>query len=134
MDMLYELLKESDFVVVTLPWTPETDKIIDKKVFQNMKKDAVFINIGRGKLVNDEDLIEALKTNAILGAALDVFSVEPLPESSPYWELDNCFVTSHNMDHIVDIKLECIQLFNKNCEKFLKEEELLNIVDKSAGY
>ncbi len=92
---LMTLAKESSAISVHLALTPETRQIINRDFLAQMKSDAVLVNTARGGLVNDEDLIQALKEKRIAGAGLDVFTVEPLPDDSPYHTLDNVILTSH---------------------------------------
>ncbi|GAB1601110.1 glyoxylate reductase/hydroxypyruvate reductase-like [Argonauta hians] len=89
------LLKESDFVIVCCSLSPETQNLFNEKAFSQMKKTAIFINISRGAVVNQEDLYNCLKNRGILGAGLDVTTPEPLPTTSTLLSLDNCFVTPH---------------------------------------
>jgi len=90
------VFKNSDFISLHMPATEKTKGIVGMKEFEMMKSTAYFINCARGEVVNEPDLIEALKTNKIAGAALDVFSVEPLPKDSPLFGLDNLIITPHN--------------------------------------
>lgn len=92
---LDELLKTSDFVVVLVPLTPETEKMFGKEQFESMKSSAIFVNAARGKVVDEKALIEALNSKTILAAGLDVFEVEPLSSSSPLNQLDNAFLLPH---------------------------------------
>uniref|UniRef100_A0A914EB91 Glyoxylate reductase/hydroxypyruvate reductase n=1 Tax=Acrobeloides nanus TaxID=290746 RepID=A0A914EB91_9BILA len=90
-----ELVKESDFLIVTAPLTPETTGKFDKDVFAKMKQGAIFINISRGPLVKTEDLYDALKSGHLEAAGLDVADPEPLPKGHPMLALKNCIVTPH---------------------------------------
>merc|ERR1712232_509250 len=92
------LFEKSDFVVCSLPGTPETKYFCGAKEFAAMKKTAIFISLGRGICVDEAALSEALKSSSIAGAALDVYEVEPLTEASPLWESPNLLMTSHNAD------------------------------------
>ena len=92
-DRLEELLPMCDYVVLTLPLTNETYQLFTAREFQLMKPTAFFINIGRGKLVMEEDIIAALQAGEIAGAGLDVFEKEPLSGDSPLWEMDNVIIT-----------------------------------------
>lgn len=98
------------------------------------KKGLVLINIGRGPLIDEEALVKALSDGTIAAAALDVFTIEPLPESSPFWGLPNVLISPHNADYLVDSRQKSVRFFVENCERFLKEEELECIVDKESGY
>ena len=99
LDQLDRVLGEADFVVGILPLTPETKQFFDmNRCFKKMKKSGVFMNIGRGPTVHEDDLIAALKDNVIAGAVLDVYTVEPLPATSGLWELPNVLMTPHCAD------------------------------------
>lgn len=106
------VLQKSDFVVLLLPATKETYHCIGKREFELMKKDAYLINIGRGSLVNTDDLITGLQNKAIKGAALDVVEQDPLPENHPLWDVENVIITPH-------IAARTYQYFDRGIEKFL---------------
>ena len=91
-----ESLKKADIVISTLPLTEDTVELFNKEKFDLMKENAVFCNFSRGKVVNEEDLISALREKSIYGAILDVFYDEPLNENSPLWDMENVIVTPHN--------------------------------------
>lgn len=93
-----QLFAESDYILCAAPLTPETEKMIGKEQFDCAKQDAVFINVGRGPIVDEAALVEALKDGRLKGAGLDVTSIEPLPKESPLWKLDNVLLSPHNMD------------------------------------
>jgi phosphoglycerate dehydrogenase-like enzyme len=110
---LDDLLRESDYVVLTCPLTDETAGMINKRTLGLMKRSAFLINVARGGCVVDEDLVPALKAFEIAGAALDHFHEEPLGSESPYWDLDNAIVTPHNAsetrmyeENLMDILIE----------------------------
>lgn len=133
-DKLDEVLSISDTVVLTIPYTEQTHHLINKDKLSKMKKDAVLINVSRGSIINEQDLINHLKEGNLLGAALDVFEKEPLPETSPLWEMENVIVTSHN-SWISEMRNE--RRFNtilNNMERYKKGEELMNLVDLKRGY
>ncbi len=94
-DQLDELLRQSDFVVIAAPHTPDTEQLFRRRQFQAMKPSAVFINIGRGAIVSLDDLVAALEAREIAGAGLDVFEIEPLPADHPLWKLPNVILTPH---------------------------------------
>ncbi len=96
LDNLDEQLKIADIVILTLPLTDSTREMFDKSKFDLMKKSSIFVNIARGPLVVESDLINALKSGDISGAVLDVFGEEPLNENSPLWDMDNVILTPHN--------------------------------------
>lgn len=93
---IYDILPKADIVILTLPLNDETRGLFDKTSFGCMKESAIFINIARGQIVCENDLIDALKEQKIMGAALDVFEQEPLDKESELWELENVIITPHN--------------------------------------
>ncbi len=133
-DRLHDLLAQSDVVVLAAPHTPETKRLIGRAQIDRMKPGALLVNVARGKLVDDEALIEALRDGRLGGAALDVFSQEPLDPSSPYWDLPNVIVTPHTSGAMHDYWTPLVALFAENLRRFEKGEPLLNVVDKVAGY
>jgi phosphoglycerate dehydrogenase-like enzyme len=133
-DGLHELLALSDFVVLAAPLTAETEGLIDEAALGAMKRDAWLINVARGRLVDDRALIRALRDGRIGGAALDTFSEEPLPTSSPYWELSNVIVTPHTAWSSARVLDRSIELFCDNLGRFSRGEPLRNVVDPTAGY
>lgn len=92
-ESLNKLFSESDYILVSAPLTPETQGMIGKEQFDHAKKDAVFINVGRGPIIDENALIKALKNGRLKGAALDVFAIEPLPRSNDLWDLDNVLLS-----------------------------------------
>ena len=133
-DGLHDLLAVSDFVVLAAPLTAETEGLIDEAALAAMKRDAWLVNVARGRLVDDRALIRALRDNRIGGAALDTFTDEPLPTSSPYWELSNVIVTPHTAWSSARVLDRSIELFCDNLGRFSRGEPLRNVVDPSAGY
>jgi phosphoglycerate dehydrogenase-like enzyme len=133
-DRLPDLLSQSDVVVLAAPHTPETKRLIGRAQLDRMKRGALLVNIARGKLVDDEAVIDALRDGRLGGAALDVFSQEPLDASSPYWDLPNVIITPHTSGAMKDYWTPLVALFSDNLRRFEKGEPLLNVVDKVAGY
>jgi phosphoglycerate dehydrogenase-like enzyme len=131
---LLDLLARSDVVVLAAPHTPQTKQLIGRRELDAVKRGALLVNIARGKLVDDEALIGALRDGRIGGAALDVFSEEPLPASSPYWDLPNVVITPHTSGAMRDYWTPLVGLFAANLRRFENGEPLLNVVDKVAGY
>lgn len=131
---LSELLVASDFVVVAVPLTPETRGLIDAGALRQMRRDAWLINIARGAIVDQAALVDALGQGWIGGAALDVFEEEPLPATSPLWDLPNVLITPHNSWSTPHFKRREAELFLDNLERFLHGEALRNVVDLSRGY
>lgn len=129
---LDEVLRESDYLVVTAPLTPETRNLVDPR---RMKPGSVLINVGRGPVVSEEGLLEALSTKrTIRGAALDVFATEPLPPAHPLWSFDNVLISPHCADHTGDSHQRALQCFTDNLARWERGETLVNVVDKRAGY
>jgi phosphoglycerate dehydrogenase-like enzyme len=133
-DRLPDLLAQSDVVVLALPHTPDTKRLIGKPELDGIKRGALLVNIARGKLVDDDAVIEALRDGRLRGAALDVFSEEPLDPASPYWDLPNVIITPHTSGAMQDFWTPLVALFADNLRRFEKGEPLRNVVDKVAGY
>jgi phosphoglycerate dehydrogenase-like enzyme len=131
---LSELLASSDVVVLAAPLTPETRQLINVETLSMMKRGAFLINIGRGKLIDDAAVAAALEDGRLGGAALDVFTREPLDPASPYWDLPNVIVTPHMSGAMEDYWTPLVALFSENLRRFERGEPLLNVVDKNAGY
>ncbi|MFQ3534961.1 MAG: D-2-hydroxyacid dehydrogenase [Aggregatilineales bacterium] len=123
-----------DFVLVTLPLTPQTRGCINASVFEAMQPHAIFINVGRGGVVDEEALIAALKAGKLGGAALDVFAREPLPQSSPLWTMENVILSPHIAGNTARYNERAVDLFAENLMRYLKKKELLNRVDLASGY
>jgi phosphoglycerate dehydrogenase-like enzyme len=128
-------LAEADYVAVTLPGTPQTRHLLDAEAIASMKPGAYFANVGRGAVVDEAALVEALRGGHLSGAALDVFEVEPLPEESPLWELENVIVSAHTTDVVPElINAAQTDLFCDNLRRYLAGEELINVLDKELLY
>lgn len=133
-DRLYELLADADFVVITAALTAETRGLFDGRAFDAMNDDGWLVNVARGGLVVTDDLVAALRSNRIAGAALDVTDPEPLPDGHPLWELDNAIITPH-IANTWDMALpELRSLVRRNVARFAAGEELEGIVDPALGY
>jgi len=128
------LLRESHYLVLSLPRTPETENFLDARRISLLREDAVVINVGRGELVDEAALLEALRSRRIRGAGLDVFREEPLPESSPFWTLPTVLVTPHVSAVTHGFWRRQIDLVLENLRRYRAGEPLLNTVDKTAGY
>ena len=132
---LDDLLPLADFVLVTVPHTPETEGMWHAARFSRMKKSAYFINIGRGATTKLDDLVAALEEEVIAGCALDVFEVEPLPEEHKLWTLPNVILTPHIASHDAgNIPERWFEVFLENARLFANGEPLRNVVDKSMWY
>ncbi len=134
-DRLHDALGEADYVAVTLPGTPETRHLIDADAIAAIKPEAYFANVGRGSVVEEGAIVEALRSGHLSGAALDVFEVEPLPQESPLWELDNVIISPHSTDNLPELtnKLQT-DLFCENLRRYLEGEPLTNVLDKELLY
>lgn len=133
-DRLADLLQQSDFVVIAAPETPETRGLFDAAAFARMKPTAYLINIGRGKIVRLDALIEALQNGRLAGAGLDVFEVEPLPPDNPLWSMDNVMITPHIAGVGEHIAGRRHQVLLENLRRFVKGEPLLNVVEKERWF
>ncbi|XP_064472004.1 glyoxylate/hydroxypyruvate reductase A-like isoform X2 [Ornithodoros turicata] len=131
-DSLHDLLKECDYIINVLPSTPETTGMLNGDVLEQCVKKPVFINIGRGTIINEESLINALRNKWISGAILDVHTVEPLPRESLLWTAPNVIITPHisgpSRSH------EIVKSFMINFEHFMKNEELEHVFSFKTGY
>lgn len=127
-------IKQADYVVICLPLTKETRHVFGEKELKQMKKSAYIINIGRGEIIDEKALIKALKNKQIRGAGLDVFEQEPLPKSSPLWEMENVIATPHYAGLTDKYVERALDIFLKNLEAFKKKEKMPTEVDKELGY
>jgi phosphoglycerate dehydrogenase-like enzyme len=129
------VFKESDYVINLLPLTEDTKGIIDKRYFSSMKASACFINIGRGPTVNQDDLVEALKTKRIAGLAADVYIEEPLPEDSALWKLENVILTPHIAGVSPNYMIRAMEIMQHNLKAYVhKSGEMLNVIDLKKAY
>ncbi|PTM56408.1 D-2-hydroxyacid dehydrogenase [Desmospora activa] len=134
-DQREELLTQADFVVVTLPLTDHTRRFIGERELRFMKRDAVLINIGRGSVIDESALLQALRERRIGGAVLDVFEQEPLPANHPFWELDNLLLTPHVSGRSPLYMQRALDIFQDNLSRYLNEETALqNEIDLDRGY
>jgi phosphoglycerate dehydrogenase-like enzyme len=133
-ERLVDLLASSDVVLLALPHTPDTRQLIGRRELAATKRGAFLINVARGRLIDDEALVEALASGHLGGAALDVFSREPLDPASPYWDMPNVIVTPHTSGAMPDYWTPLVDLFSDNLRRFEAGRPLLNVVDKALGY
>jgi phosphoglycerate dehydrogenase-like enzyme len=129
-----EVLAQSDYLLLLLPATAETDNFIDAERLARMKSSAWLLNFGRGHLIKDADLIAAVKAKRIAGAILDVFRQEPLPAEHPFWTTDGIMVLPHIGGPHPQRDRFVARLFVENLRRFLKGEPLKELVDRTAGY
>jgi phosphoglycerate dehydrogenase-like enzyme len=133
-DRLHDLLPEADCVVLTVPLSHATQGMIGERELRAMKPTSYLINIGRGGTIQQPALIQALREGWIAGAGLDVFDQEPLPATSPLWELDNVIMTAHYAGLTPEYDQRALAIFLDNLKRYQAGEPLQNVVDKAAGY
>ncbi len=131
---LSEMLAQADYVVLAIPITAATRGMIGRDQLATMKPDAFLINVGRGPLLDEAALIDALRQKKIGGAALDVFDQEPLPSDSPLWDLENLLITPHTAGMTDKLWHRHYELFSENLRRYLSGQSLLGLVDKKSGY
>ncbi|HVW03262.1 MAG TPA: D-2-hydroxyacid dehydrogenase [Planctomycetaceae bacterium] len=131
---LPELLAACDYVVIAAPHTPETYKLFRTPQFEQMRRSAVLINIGRGAIVDLADLTAALETKLIAGAALDVFEIEPLPADHPLWRMENVLLTPHVAAASTHIAERHTATLLENVRRFAAGEPLVNVVNKELWF
>lgn len=130
-DRLDDLLRESDFVVIAAPHTPQTFKLFNRDRIRKMKRTAYLINVGRGMIVDLADLTAALQAVEIAGAGLDVFEVEPLPADHPLWKMDNVIITPHCAAASPRVAERHLETLLDNLRRFAAGQPLRNVVDKA---
>ncbi|MCY2959240.1 MAG: D-2-hydroxyacid dehydrogenase [Planctomycetota bacterium] len=133
-DQLLALLPEADVVAIAVPLTPETTNLFDARAFAAMKTGSYLVNIARGKVVNQDALVEALRSKKLAGACLDVTDPEPLPPAHPLWRFPNVVITPHVAASAELTDARRWALFRENLRRFDAGEPLYNVVDKKAGY
>jgi phosphoglycerate dehydrogenase-like enzyme len=133
-DELDALLPRADFVILTVPHTPETEGFMNRARFRQMKKTAFFINIGRGMTTRLDDLAAAIEAGEIAGAGLDVFEIEPLPADHKLWTLPGVLLTPHTAGYGPYLNERRYAIILDNCRRFLAREPLRNLVDKSRWF
>lgn len=131
---LDEALGQADFVVLALPVTPKTHHLMNAARLARLKPDAYLINVGRGVLIDEVALIDALRRKSFAGAALDVTEEEPLPPESPLWAMDNVFITPHIASLTEQMWERHYETFTQNLRRFLNHEPLLWMIDKEKAY
>jgi phosphoglycerate dehydrogenase-like enzyme len=128
------LLAESDYVIVAAPDTEETRGMVDRETLARVKEGAVVINVSRGSIVDEEALLEALESGRLRGAALDVFTREPLSQASPLWSMENVLITPHVSAVTPLFWRRQTDLIVENLRRFVAGQELRKVVDKEAGF
>jgi len=131
-EKLAQAVKDLDYFVLLTPFTPATKNIVDAKIFAAMKPSAFFINLARGGVVDEDALVRALKNWKIAGAALDVFAQEPLPEDSPFWDMENVIVTQHQGGFFDGYPGFALPVVEENMRKFLAGDlkGMINVVKR----
>jgi phosphoglycerate dehydrogenase-like enzyme len=129
---LLKVVQEVDYLIIVVPLTPQTRKMVGTKVLSSMKPTAFLINIGRGEILDENALIHALESGKIAGAALDVFSQEPLPKEHPFWKTKNLILTPHIGGTSTIYVDQVLSIFEENLRRFLRGERqtLLNLVER----
>lgn len=133
-EALGDMLRVSDFVVVTVPLTPATHHLIDEAMLKQMKPTGVIVNIARGSVIDEAAMISALAGGVIGGAVLDVFEQEPLPPTSPLWNLENVIISPHVAGNNTRYHERAAALFEENLRRYVANEPLLNRLDRERGY
>ncbi len=133
-ERLDELLPETDVLVLAVPHTALTHRLLDARRLALLKPGAILVNVARGDVVDEAALIEALQSGQLRGAALDVFEREPLPPESPLWDLPNVFVSPHSASTVAAENGRIVELFQENIRRYLDGRPLLNLLDKELLY
>lgn len=131
---IMDVLPKADIVIAALPSTPDTENFFDAEKFAAMKPSALFINIARASIVDEEALIKALQEKKISGACMDVFSKEPLPADHPFWDMEQVIMTPHIASMIPDFWDKLTFLLKENFIAFSHDKKLMNEIDKKKGY
>lgn len=131
---LSHMVSECDYLAVITPLTDATRKLINEDVIKAMKKTAVIINVARGEVIDEAALIAALSAQKIGGAALDVFEEEPLPPTSPLWQLENVIISPHVSGNNTDYNTRAANLFIENLKRYTQHQPLYNRLDRREGY
>lgn len=133
-DNMQEMLSQSDVVVITIPYTKQTENLIDQNALNAIKEGAIFINISRGTIVDEKSLIEKLKFGKIKKAALDVFEDEPLSKDNPIWQLENVIITPHNSWMSEERNSRRFEIIYKNLKNYKEGKQLEGIINMEKGY
>ena len=133
-DKLMEMLAEADVVALCVPLTAQTERMIGARELEALKKGAYLINVGRGKVVDTDALVEALESGHLAGACLDVTDPEPLPSDHALWSMPNVVITPHMSGRSALTRERWNAVYLENLRRFGTGEPLLNVVDKAAGY
>ena len=134
LDRLDEMLGISDWFVVTAPLTAETRGLMDRRRVGLLKDGAYVIVISRGEIVDEEALLDSLRSGKLAGAGLDATAEEPLPADSPFWDMDNVVITPHASAYTPEMEMGRTEVFKENLRRFLANEPFLYVCDKRAGF
>jgi phosphoglycerate dehydrogenase-like enzyme len=129
-----ELISRSDFIVVALPLTPQTRHFLGPREFAAAKPSACLVNVGRGEVLDQDALLQALADKRLGGAALDVMVPEPLPPDHPLWDIEDVILTPHCAGPSTGYQEDCCRVFAENLRRYQSGSELLNVVDVKRGY
>jgi phosphoglycerate dehydrogenase-like enzyme len=133
-DALEATLATTDIVILAAPLTEETTNLIGAHQLQQLPSHAVLVNVGRGQLVDEVALVDALVSGALAGACVDVFREEPLPAASPLWDLENVIVSPHSASTVATENRDLVELFLVNLDRWRRGESLRNLYDVRKGY
>jgi phosphoglycerate dehydrogenase-like enzyme len=128
------MVKDCDFVVITLPLTESTKNSFDEEIVKAMKPGSYLINVGRGGIVVEDALLDALESGKLAGAAMDVFATEPLPANHPLWKAPNFILTPHISGNTADYNEKAAAVFEDNLRRYLEGRPLKNVVSREMGY
>jgi phosphoglycerate dehydrogenase-like enzyme len=128
------MVAECDYVVITLPDTPSTRHLIAEPILRSMKPECFLVNVGRGSVINEADLIQALRKGWIAGAGLDVFETEPLAPDNPLWQMENVIISPHISGFSPNYDERAAAVFEENLRRYVTGEQLLNVVDRREEY
>lgn len=133
-DKINDIVGQWDVLIVAAPYTEKTHHLVNEDIFKNMKDGTYLINIARGNIIDEKALINNLKSGKIKKAALDVFEIEPLPEDSPLWDMENVIISPHNSWASEMNFRRRYEIAYKNMKRYINKEKLINIVDLKRGY
>jgi phosphoglycerate dehydrogenase-like enzyme len=133
-DDLVAVAADVDVLALAVPLTPATTALVGAEVLGALGSRGFVVNVGRGPTIVESDLVAALRTGTIAGAALDVFEVEPLPAGSPLWSMANVLVSPHMSGDYVGFEIDMMTVFTDNLARWRNDEPLQNVVDPAVGY
>ena len=134
LDWLSEFMRQSNVVMVCCPSTPETHKLLSHEQFNLLPEGSYLVNVSRGKVIDEDAMIAALRSGKLAGVGLDVTYTEPCPADSPLWTEPNVILTSHSAGASQHMRARAMRLFVDNLHRYIKGEPLVNQVDKQKGY